>query len=248
MAKEITDTIDEFCSYFEKQVEIIKAIQIKPDALDVLNLMPEDYQTRLYKKILYVTEIDALAGIRFHKSTYPDFNSKNRERFVRFIKEYGDWPKGELVSLPFVFDELNKSKSKDSNLFNHIYHKLTCSKSIEGEPVGYESFDENINDLLKLASTEKEEKALFRYQHYSIFYRYRNYLVHDSREPGHAMEGVFSSTDPHYHKYIDEERWYLIYPIDLFETIFKKSIETVKQYFKGNKMNPYNFVEDTSRW
>src|SRR6266478_1844700 len=98
----VAKSIDQFCLYFEREATAIGRVSVT-DGPDMETGAGNPLQ---YRKALYVAAIDTLAGLRFHKSAYPHLARRNRERFIRFLKEYGSWPEGDLVSLPFLKDEL----------------------------------------------------------------------------------------------------------------------------------------------
>lgn len=100
-----------------------------------------------------------------------------------------------------------------------------------------------------LAKREAEEKALEEVQHWSLLYRYRNHLVHEFREPGYGME-VFAqdSGEACYHSYINDPRFYLVYPVDLFRSLAESAVVGLEVYFLEQGLDPYDRVGDTSRW
>ena len=112
----------------------------------------------------------------------------------------------------------------------------------DGGSLPSSKIDEPLTTLLALAITEKEEEALYEYQHLALFYRYRNSLVHESRQPGKAMEVFDSSGGPYYHGYINDPRWYLAYPLPLFEALLKRSIAGFRDYLTANQIDPYSMV------
>ena len=238
-------SIEQFCAYFYRHVSEIGRVTIAPLTGDVVSRT--DSESR-YRKVLYVSAIDTLAGIRYHKSAYPELSRQNRERFLRFVKEHGAWPEGELVSLPFLRDELEKLKLLKRPLGQYVTMKLNAFSTDDGGPLPVTRIDEPISELLALASTEKEEEAVRKYQHRALLYRYRNSLVHESRDPGMAMEFFTSSSDPCYHGYIDDPKWYLAYPSLLFESLLQRAIARFQTYLTSNSINPYSLVEDKARW
>jgi hypothetical protein len=92
----IADSINAFCAYFDDQVAAIGRLTVAPASGRTDSGAGSEFR---YRKILYVTAIDALAGLRYHKLAYPQLSRQNRERFTRFVKEHAAWPQGELVSL-----------------------------------------------------------------------------------------------------------------------------------------------------
>lgn len=240
----ITESIEEFCLYFEREAAAIGRVTTPPGP-DVQTGAGNEFR---YRKTLYVTAIDTLAGLRFHKSAYPQLARRNRERFTRFVKEHGSWPEGELVSFPFLKDELEASKLLDRPLGRHVTAKLSDFSTEDGGPLPISRLDEALPALLARATTEKEEEAVREYQHLALFYRYRNSLVHESRQPGTAMEVFAPTEEPYYHGNINDPKWYLVYPLPLFEALLQQSITGFHAYLVANLIDPYALVEDKARW
>jgi len=241
----IAESIDDFCAYFDREVAAIARVTIASLAGGVDSGAGSEFR---YRKVLSVTAIDTLAGLRYHKSAYPQLSRQNRERFTRFVKEHGSWPEGELVSLPFLWDELETLKFLQRPLGQHVTAKLNAFSTEDGGALPVAKIDEPAPDLLALASTEKEEDAIRDYQHRTLLYRYRNSLVHESREPGKAMEVFATSGEPCYHGYIGDPKWYLAYPHALFEALLQRSIASFRAYLSSNSIDPYSLVEDKARW
>lgn len=240
----IEECIDQFCSYFEREATAISLVSVGGGP-DVNTGAGNAFR---YRKTLYVTAIDTLAGLRFHKSAYAQLNRRNRERFIRFLTEYSEWSDGDLVSIPFLKDELETLRLLDRPLGRHVTAKLSRFSTQDGGALPCANIDEPLTTLIALASSEKEEEVIREYQHFALFYRYRNSLVHDSRQPGTAME-VFSSTEgPHYHGYLNDPCWNLVYPLTLFEALLKRSIEGFHGYLTANQIDPYSLVDDKARW
>lgn len=240
----IADSIDRFCSYFDREVAAIGRVMVT----DGPGIESGSGNPTRYRKTLYVTAIDTLAGLRFHKSAYPSLARRNRERFVRFLEEYGAWPEGDLVSLPFLKDELESSKLLDRPLGKHVVEKVSQFSTEDGGTLPISEMDESAASLLALATIEKEEDAINEYRHFALFYRYRNSLVHEARQPGNSMETIFTVDEPSYHGYISDTRWYLTYPVVHFEGLLKHSVSSFRTYLDSNQIDPYSLVEDKARW
>lgn len=240
------DSIADFCAYFERQVTTIGKVIIAHDT--TLNADVDVGSEFRYRKVLYVTAIDTLAGLRFHRSAYPQLSRQNRERFMRFVREHASWPEGHLVSLPFLAEELESKKLLERPLGQHVAAKVAQISTEDGGAHLVKEIDESSSELKALASMEREEDALREYQHLALLYRYRNSLVHESREPGKAMEVFGTSGEPYYHGYLDDPRWYLTYPLALFEGLLLRSIASFRDYLGSNAIDPYSLVEDKARW
>ena len=86
------ENIEDFCAYFRRQVTAIARVTIAPPSGDVDSGAGSEF---LYRKVLWVSAIDTLAGLRYNVR-------HNRERFMQFVEEHGSWPEGALVSIPFT--------------------------------------------------------------------------------------------------------------------------------------------------
>ena len=240
----VTESIEQFCDYFERQAAAIERVTISM-ASEVESGAGSEFR---YRKVLRLTAIDTLAGLRYHKSAYPQLSRQNRERFTRFVSEHGSWPEGELVSLPFLRDELTTLKLLQRPLGQYVTAKVNARSTEDGGSLRVVEIDEPASVLLALASTEKEEEAVREYQHRALLYRYRNSLVHESREPGMSMDMLSSSGEPYYHGYLDDPKWYLAYPPPLFALLLQRAIVSFRTYLSANSIDPYSLVEDKARW
>ncbi len=243
----IEDKIDDFCGYFYGQIESIRALNIvegKDESRE-----SENFQIKFFKKVLLITALDTLAGIRFPKQRFPSLNKKNRNRFIRFLEVSRCWQGGELVSIPFLSESKNKGSLSDGLLrfyVTRIMSKFNTDGSIN---IPSKGIDQPKEALFELATTEQEEKAIMECQHYELMYRYRNYLIHESREPGNAMEILPDENDPYYHSYIGQDKLVLAYPLELFVKLLENAVDYLSKYLKTHKLNPYDFVEEeTTRW
>lgn len=238
--------IEFFCNYFRDQVKVIQALAVDPTAANGID--QENHQTRFYKKSLLITHLDTLAGIRYPAARYPLLNKKNRERFIQFLSSSRVWPEGVFVSIPFLAEHINSGKISKGHLRDFVTKKISDNFGDGSFNIRSSRIDESLGILLEMATTEQEEKIINENQHVELLYRYRNYLIHESREPGNAMEIVPDENEPYYHGYIGNERLFLAYPIVLFIKILEKAIDYVEDYLKSNKLNPYDFVKETARW
>ncbi|MCI0655357.1 MAG: hypothetical protein L0Y39_12935 [Methylococcaceae bacterium] len=88
------EAIEQFCSYFEREIgEISRVALTNGDGA----AEPSAANGPLYRKVLFVTMLDTLAGVRFNKKAFPEFAKQNRARFSRFVIEHCSWPEAEFV-------------------------------------------------------------------------------------------------------------------------------------------------------
>ncbi len=241
----INENVDRFCDYFLHQSNVINNLTCEENEAEGVT---DGEQLFLHKQNLYVCLLDSLSSIRFHKTFYKELAKQNRLRFVRFIREYCDWPEGNMVSLPFLIDNIPK-KYRNNSLAKSIEEKLNTFHDLH-DSVSISDVDEEIILLNTLALNEAEEESIEYNQHYSILYRYRNYLVHESRTPGGSMQSmVIDETTACYHQYVDDDqRLYLIYPVGLMKRLLDNAIYSLRVFFKDKKIDPYERIEEAIRF
>lgn len=139
-------------------------------------------------------------------------------------------------------------RPKSPHLSAHVLNQLSNFDVQAGGHISVSLVDQTDHKLMLLAGSEKEESAIMKHQHYSLLYRYRNYLVHEWREPGSSMEIDSLADEPYYHGYVRDPKWYLVYPMQLFTNLFNSSLARFKQYLYEKSIDPYAIVNDSSRW
>lgn len=237
--------IDQFCSYFSREIgEISRLAVAHTDG----NSEPSSASGPLYRKVLYVTMLDTLAGVRFHKLAYPELSRHNRSRFTRFVREHCSWPEAELVSLPFLLGKLRDQRLETLALGQHVSGIVAKFSTQDGGTLAASQIDAPAGALLGHAVNEKEESAIWEYQHIALLYRYRNRLVHESRQPGYAMEAFADSAAPYYHGYIGESGWYLGYPLAMCDQLLRNAVTSFRSYLVTNAIDPYSLLDDAQRW
>lgn len=242
--------INRFCNYFEAQVTEVD--NLNPEAISEESIT----QVRLYKKTLIISAIDTLANLRYSKENYKELNKHNKARFTRFVAEYCEWQSGNLISLPYLFDQLTIKKRKDSKLYEVLRKKLLIHDNSGGEFLGIEIIDLNAEELLEFTNSEVEERLIFESQHYSLIHGYKNCIAHEEKDVCGVME-VCQYAEPHYYSYIKNKtskeltRWHLSYPVEHFRVLFFCGIKNMKRHFIKTNINPYSLIGDSrghSRW
>jgi len=237
--------IEQFCAYFDREIGEIARLAIAHD--DGCS-EPSSASGTLYRKVLYVTMLDSLAGLRFNKKAFPELHRQNRARFFRFVIEDCSWSEAELVSLPFLFQRLKEQSLDHCTLGQLVRERISQFSTEDGGTVAASDMDERASVLSKHATTEEEKAAICEYQHIALLYRYRNRLVHESREPGYAMEVFGESAAPYYHSYVGDDAWYLGYPLAMFERLIRSGLDGFRSYLTTNSVDPYSLLDDAHRW
>ncbi|HZF29891.1 MAG TPA: hypothetical protein VE907_12275 [Gammaproteobacteria bacterium] len=232
------ESIEHFCQYFERELQSIGRLIVAP----VAAVDESEGGAFRYRKLLYVTDLDAMAKIRYEGKHY-----KNHKRFKLFVVEHGSWPEAELVSVPFLAAALKRCNRLGSVLGQHVSARLAQFATEDGGFPAAAMLDERTADLLTLARSKRDREAVERCRHIDVLYRYRNFLVHESREPGYGMD-VTNSAESHYTSYIDDPLWHLVYPLPMFEALLRRSLASFRQWLTTNSVDPYSLIEEAERF
>jgi len=232
----IEDSVEQFLGFFSDKLGSISETDFKESNC-------------LFKKILYVGILDALSKT----TTSPSKWSQNRDRIVSFIKYFTDWKHQERVSLPHLVRFLSKVPDPEFSKLRQYSYSLLDQWS-PGNMLNLDN-DPCLSDLKKHwpHSTPKplEDITLEHLQHSNLFYKYRNSLVHELREPGYGME-FKQDTQPFYHSMSqldgDEKTWELVYPLGFYEQLCTTAINKLRDYYIKERIDPYTLYKFGSYW
>lgn len=218
---------EQYVSYFRDQLSSIDSLQ-----------------TRLHKKILLVIILDSLSRARYPLST------KVKKRFLKMINEHAVWEHANRVSVYQVSLSLTPQMSPSLREYVTTFH----AKWPEWKMPGLEA-DPLISDIEQLASTQEEKKLLEECTHSNLLYVYRNHLVHEFREPGHALEMDQRDISPYYHSLTNlsaetqnKETWELVYPLGFFKQLVSNSLTTLHNYLLAYDLDPYSYYAFGTQW
>jgi len=112
------------------------------------------------------------------------------------------------------------------------------------------TFDEPPSALLELSEHNDDERQhIGRSLHFELVYGYRNFIVHEFREPGYGMESFADGgVDPLYHAYLNDPTWHLVYPVGFFQRLAEGAITSLEAWLISSSVNPYDRVRDSSDW
>ncbi len=217
------DAITAYCSHFAAQLDQL-----------------QNLQDRLYKKLLLVTMLDTLSRARF-----PNIDG-NRERYITVIRTV--WQEADRVSIPQLSYLLRQDPALAATPL-----AVDMSNRLGAWPFGRVvevTAEPRAAEVLPLAVTPAERKAVERSTHADLFYAYRNYLVHEFREPGYPME-VIAGDVPYYMgmEHVDgRDRWELVYPMAFFLRQVTGALAELRRYLESNDLDPYSFYEFGTIW
>ncbi len=234
----LTESIEAFVDFFGTQASLVSSLQGDPTILGGAS----DPQVRvaIHKKVLYCAILDSLARVRYYGQSLG-----NRDRFVGFIRDHGGWSDGELISVPILTGRL--SSKTPSVLQQHLVKRLAAHDPNAGNGLPLTVVDEPRGPLEQLAADETERKSILQTQHYELFYKYRNFLVHEFREPGYGSE-LFAEITPVYHAHLNDPTWRLVYPEGFFKKLVDTALHSLKSYFVCNGIDPFTRITDSSKW
>jgi hypothetical protein len=229
--------IERFAQHFREQIEKIRGLRSGDG-----NGQRSCIDLAMHQKILYLTVVDSLARVR-----YPDI-SQNAQRFHKFLAESGAWSEGALVSVPVLEARLHP-RALDRRLTRHVLNLLRKHSPLAPNGYPFTEIDVEMSVLQARTSTPEGQALIRQSQHFKLLYSYRNFVVHEFREPGYAME-VFgeSRTDPWYHSYINELKWHLLYPVGFFDRLAMSCVSSMRTYLTEESIDPYARVYDTTTW
>jgi hypothetical protein len=242
MPEDLKEQITTFVGYFRNQLDWIA------------RLKSDGHYEQLYKKILYVTVLDALS-----KAVYP--KRGNRERLILFIKEFSKWKDAERVSLTHLVQLLKRTPEPAFEDLRKYAAEKFSAWPVHASQIVNIDIDPDINAVTQRWPVEKEHRmpiekvSLESLQHCYLFYTYRNSLVHEFRYPGRGME--FADNDYPYYHLMSELKGYndlappsveLVYPVRFFHQLCIDSLDHFEQYILRNNLNPYDYYTFGTYW
>lgn len=231
---QISQRINDFISSFEKHINNIENISI-------------EHNTRRYRKILFVSVIEGLAKARYPRKSSP------RERFVKFVRQFGNWEFCDNISLPHLVSALERTAAKQFvPLRDYVFIELSKWGTVG--PV-YLDKDPNISDIQSrwpkvngsLMDIPCLKIKIQQLQHAELLYKYRNYLVHESRQPTMGFDSERDS-NPFYESWDNYDttvgkqvaKFKLVYPSGFLCELSKNCLSNLKKYLITNSRDPFD--------
>lgn len=230
--------IHRFIQHFETTTNEIAALR---DASGVL------------KKTLYVALLDAVS-----KSVHS--RGSNRDRFVSLIRKFSQWRDRERVSLPHLAQLLNLTSDPAFEPLRQMVQKRFELWLAPWGPI-YLSEDPEPEEIEELWPKERNHRMTIEgispdlLMHCQFLYAYRNFLVHELREPGYDME-FGEEKEPHYQDVTTVpsvngpavESFEPVYPLPFFESLATAVLPAVSDYLLQTNINPYEAYGFGTYW
>ncbi|AFJ02631.1 hypothetical protein Q7C_1482 [Methylophaga frappieri] len=234
MSDDVQENIERFLGFFERKLEEINGAEFGES-------------TRLFRKVLYLGIIDALSkSVTLQKTG-------NRERIISFLRYFSDWEYQDRISLPHLVRLLTKIPDPQfSELREYAFGLFDHWHS--GDVIRLDrdlTIDEARRRWPRNVPKPLEDIQIEHLQHANLFYRHRNSLVHEMREPGYGME--FSENEaPFYHSMgnLNDESytWELVYPTGFFHQLCVTGIQKLREYYIRDRIDPYDHYKFGSYW
>jgi len=203
--EQLNRSIETYLQHFQNRFDYIKGLELA-EGNDTL------------KQLLYASLIDALSR------TVSNPEDGNRERFVSIVCNFGGWNHAEKISAPHLSALLKKMNSPQfSDLKEFVYNKIDSWYSDRLISTA-EDFDEKEIKSLWPKNVKKiyDDLTIEHIKHKSLFYRYRNTLIHELRKPGYGFPFP-EEGEPYYHTSTDTDTKVqsieLVYPMAFHEFI-----------------------------
>ena len=230
----INRAIDDFVSSFDRHIKTIENITVERN-------------TKRYRKILFVSVIEGLAKCR-----YP--TARPRKRFIKFVRKYGDWEFSDNISLPHLTAALERTAAKQfDSLQKYAFEELSKWGTVGPIYINNDPKKSHIQSqwpkingaLLEIPCLKKK---IDQFCHVELLYEYRNYLVHESRQP---TMGFDSERD--YKPFYESEGSYecskgkkvskfkLVYPSGFLSRLAKTCLRNLNnKYLLKENRNPFD--------
>ncbi len=219
-----------------------------------------------YRMILYCSLLDSLSKVACR-----DKNAGVRFRIQRLIEEHSQWEESARISLLHLAKATSKiSGTEFEPLRRWAYREINSSlpRDAPDNFCGLErdlSCDPSIEQVLKLWPTGNDgvplalgNYRLEKFTHASMFYCFRNKMVHEFRMPGGGSH-LFAGKTPFYQRITTADvehtpsgvrmtpsflRWELIYPEKFVSALCRGILGSVTEALHAESRSPYDeFIE-----
>ncbi|MCH7574673.1 MAG: hypothetical protein IIA59_06045 [Candidatus Marinimicrobia bacterium] len=223
--------IDDHMRYFANKIE---------DITDLAKGNSANTSVHTFQKLLLVSLLDALSMTRFGNKM------GNRERFIAFMEQFGNWGEGKRLSIPHLSIALVLDRSSDlKDLRDYVWGRWGSWK--KGRIVFLDQDLELADFTSKIpqgVAATIDEQPIERYNHYNLLYKMRNALIHELRQLGYGME--FAEYEvPYYHSMSkiddlegEDATWELVYPLGFLVSLTKTAVGNFEKHLKETDSNP----------
>lgn len=227
--------------------------------VDWLANLPSDQESVVIKKLVLVAVIDSLASVA-------NPGCKVQKRFAEFVQDYTSWENHRRVSLPHLDQLLSTACLTGVDLAGfeklraYVSEQFSAWPSDAPAPI-YIDLDPTLDAIQDLwPSNDKGDFRKLRkivpkdVSHGALLYYYRNFLVHELREPVFNLEtGIDSpyySYTPRFNAVIGqyENDWPLHYPLSFFEMLARTAMDQYEKRMIEEGCDPLERYRTNTFW
>jgi len=208
------------------------------DILESLSDISFSKNETVIKKIVLCTMIDTFANAMFNSE------KKVGGKYIKVVKDnttYEHWNKISIPQLHYKFKNNSEKLFDDLKAYTKNVLKNRKNYSIDIDPT--------VLKLEKKLPTFKSQ--IMSCSYISLFYTYRNILIHQMKEPGYPFENRVAE-EPFYQSVDDldtkERTFQLVYPIRFFIRICCECIINLEKGFLKEQISPYDSFAFDDSW
>ena len=220
----VRENIDKYIAYFRNTTADLGQIQGPP----------------IYRKILYLVEIDTLS-----RAAFPNKNG-HKTRVLNFLSKCSNWSERDRVSATQLMFSLEAKGKNSSPLFKLINERINeCGTRIDA------SKDLTLEEVRNVPCSD-DLKLVDEVRYDELFYKYRNTLIHEFREPGKYSISCVNEVSPFSKEVEDistgEKTWELVFPVIFLERLCEGCIDGFEKYLIENNQDPYVSYDFRPLW
>ncbi len=216
------------CDHSEKIEEYVKFFKNRTKEIGEIDALP------LFRKILYLVEIDTLS-----RAAFPEENG-HKDRVIKFLDQCSNWCDKDRVSAIHLKQSLEDNEKQSGPLLDLVNERINSWPHEERIKPGRDLTLQEVREQAKPA----EQKLVHETRYMELFYRYRNSLIHEFREPpewGHDLAS--DSVTPFYcgMDFVNgNDKWKLVFPVKFLEHMCENCVRGIEEYLVRNNQNPYD--------
>jgi len=227
-----------FFKYFRNEFDLIASIG--------------DREHKVHKKLCDVALLDTMAGLTFPRNN-------NRQRFVRLVKELGNWSNCDRISAPHLLRMLELNPAPEFDELRDIARNHVGGWAA-GNLISLEA-DLEFNFVRSKWPKDNQSKeplegvVLEHLQHAYLLYSFRNAVVHSFRPLGSDFE-TDEDISPYYLSITrigeasekKKNYWDLIYPTEFFKSLTGSILSKVEARIAQAEIDPIEVLEQGPYW
>ena len=209
----------------------------------------EELEPTFFGRIVLISLLDALS-----RCAHPNLKG-NRSRFVALIDDYSQWNLASTYSLRQLSLRLNDVTNQSAypgfhDLEQEIRNRMQ-SWPAPGAVVFPGDTDPTLSDLGSILTPQL--KTLIEPVRYpSLLWRLRNYVIHEVRNPGKAVDFEVDIPSPYYHSFTHadgiKKTWELYFPNELLSHLLTNCTNNLNSKMRRDDIDPWLAFPYDPKW